>query len=1055
MWSRSGLWQAGDHPTNLREVHVMKKSFLVLLFAGIFTCTAGRADWPMVRGNAARGGYAAEGPAKDLSLRWLRKAGGVPQPAWPRSGRLRDDRAYHVVAAGGRVFFGSSADCHVYALDAATGREVWSFATGAPVRFAPAMWKGPAGWRLFAASDDGILYCLDAATGKMLWCKRGGPDGRMLLGNGRMISRRPARGGPVVADGVVYFGAGIWPSEGVWIYALNAADGEVIWCNSQAGGLTMPQPHGGAVAKSGITAQGYLVAAGEQLFVPTGRAVPAALDRKTGKLRYFHLQRYGQLGGSAMATMGAYMLNGRTAFNARTGAAAFSSVSAAAMAHTPSGTVVYALGAVGALDAAKPTKTIQVARRGRKVNTRVPNVTWSVKTDVGGSTLIVAGGTIVSGGAGKVAAIDAATRQVTWSADVDGEALGLAVADGQLYVSTDSGAIYCFGAAKAGPKTVAPRREADPYGENAVAVAAARAILEKTGVREGYCVDLACGDGALAYELARQSKLRVYAVDSDPAAVAAARRKLRAAGLYGLRVTVHLADPARTPYPDYFADLAVSGRSMRKDAAATPSAEMARLLRPGGGVGCVGPAGQMKQTVRPPLAGAGKWTHQYADAANTICGSDRVVRAPLGLLWFDCPDIRLPNRHGRAPAPLSDGSRMFVLGLDALRALDIYNGRVLWEYPLTGPLKPLHQDHLMGTAGTGSNLCLGAGRAYVHNGTDCLVIDTATGKKVAGHAAPKLPNGKPGRWGYIAVLNGKAGPTGGGPTDSGTLLGTLVDESHLVPYRFLRSNMAGMFTESRVLFAMDPATGKVRWRYVADKSIRHNAIAVSGGRVYLIDRTKAAETPGGARLKTPQPPGVLVALDLTTGGVAWKNEKDIYGTMLAAGEDHDVLLMCYQSTRFKLNSEVGGRMTGMRASTGKRLWDIQAKYASRPLIAGRTIYAHVGAWDLVTGKQKMTASDPPAPWTFKRSYGCGIISATTKLLLFRSATLGYRDLVDDRETVDFGGIRPGCWINVIAAGGLVLMPDATTGCKCSYLNSATIALQPIAAKPAAKAGNTP
>ena len=68
------------------------------------------------------------------------------------------------------------------------------------------------------------------------------------------------------------------------------------------------------------------------------------------------------------------------------------------------------------------------------------------------------------------------------------------------------------------------------------------------------------------------------------------------------------------------------------------------------------------------------------------------------------------------------------------------------------------------------------------------------------------------------------------------------------------------------------------------------------------------------------------------------------------------------------------------------------------------------------------------------------------MLLFRSATLGYRDLLSDRPTANFGGIRPGCWINVIPAGGLVLMPDATTGCKCSYLNSATIALQPAKKK---------
>jgi len=1019
----------------------MKKLLAVFIFTSTLLCPFARADWPMVRGNAARGGYTPEPLSDKLSLRWVYKPIHGPRPAWPISERLHDDRAPRVVAAEGKVFFGSSADCHLYALDAATGREAWSFATDAPVRFAPALWKGPGPGRrrLFAVSDDGVLYCLDAATGKLIRRRRGGPDRRMLLGNGRMISRWPARGGPVVVDNTVYFGAGIWPSEGVRIYAIAANDGKTIWCNDRSGGIEMPQPHGGAVAKSGIAAQGYLVAAENLLFVPTGRAVPAALDRKSGQLKYFHLQRYGKWGGSATAVVGKYLLNRDQVFDRRTGSALFGGMPAWAMANTPEGIVYYADGdrKICMHDRDKPMVIREVIIRGKKRHLRIPSAKWSVETDVGGGSLIVAGGRIISGGKGKVAVINIATRQVVWSADVAGQALSLAAADGQLYISTDSGAIYCFSRSQAKPTTVAPARQARPYGDNSALAAAAKAILDKTGIREGYCVDLGCGDGALAYELARQSKLTVYAVDSDAALVAAARKKLRSAGLYGVRVTVHRADPSSTPYPDYFADLAVSSASLRRGVDAAPSSEVHRLLRPGGGTACLGRVDAMKLTVRKRLSGAGTWTHQYADPANTTCGDDRLVRAPLGLLWFDGPKIRLPNRHGRGPSPLSDGSRLFVLGRDALGALDIYNGRMLWKYPLPGVLKPFHQEHLMGTAGTGSNICLGPGKVFVHTGDRCLVLDAATGKKLTAHAAPKLPDGKPGRWGYIAFADGM-------------LLGTLVDERHLVPYRFLESDMSGMFSESRVLFALDPATGKERWRYVAKASIRHNAIATGllparSGRkrcVFLIDRPKAAEALRGRR-QTTQPTGALIALDADTGKVVWQNDRDIYGTMLAVGETHDVLLMCYQSTRFRLNSEVGGRMTAMRASTGKRIWDIKAGYASRPLISERTIYAQPGAWDLLTSKRRMSATDPAQPWTFQRSYGCGIISGAANLLLFRSATLGYRDLLADSPTANFGGIRPGCWINTIPAGGLVLMSDARAWCGCSYLNSATIALRPM------------
>ena len=61
-------------------------------------------------------------------------------------------------------------------------------------------------------------------------------------------------------------------------------------------------------------------------------------------------------------------------------------------------------------------------------------------------------------------------------------------------------------------------------------------------------------------------------------------------------------------------------------------------------------------------------------------------------------------------------------------------------------------------------------------------------------------------------------------------------------------------------------------------------------------------------------------------------------------------------------------------------------------------------------------------------------------MLFRSATLGYHDFTRNAGTENFGGIRPGCWINAFPAGGMVLVPEATAGCRCSYLNRAWIAL---------------
>ena len=244
------------------------------------------------------------------------------------------------------------------------------------------------------------------------------------------------------------------------------------------------------------------------------------------------------------------------------------------------------------------------------------------------------------------------------------------------------------------------------------------------------------------------------------------------------------------------------------------------------------------------------------------------------------------------------------------------------------------------------------------------------------------------------------------------------------------------FTESVAFFAMDAKTGKVQWTYHAKHSIRHNAIAIGSGKVYLIDRRLAANDllAGGDKEKA-HPPGELVCLDAASGKELWRSKEKVFGTTLALSTANDTLVMSYQPTRFKLPSEIGGRVAAYKASSGEPRWDVEAKYTTRLLINGKTIYAEGGALDLLTGASK--------PFPLKRSYGCGQLAGSTNMMVFRSATLGYYDLLSPKGVTDYGGLRPGCWINAIPAGGIVMVPDATAGCHCSYLNQAWIALHPL------------
>jgi outer membrane protein assembly factor BamB len=233
---------------------------------------------------------------------------------------------------------------------------------------------------------------------------------------------------------------------------------------------------------------------------------------------------------------------------------------------------------------------------------------------------------------------------------------------------------------------------------------------------------------------------------------------------------------------------------------------------------------------------------------------------------------------------------------------------------------------------------------------------------------------------------------------------------------------------------LDAETGRTLWHYPAQHSIRHNAIAIAEEKVFLIDRPLALFDREKRPAAKEQPTGRLLALSAKTGEILWQDDDEIFGTMLAVSRQHGVLLMSYQPTRFRLDSEVGGRMAAFRISDGKKLWDVQARYESRPLINDDTIYAQDGAWNLLTGQ--------PQPFPFQRSYGCGILAASKNLLVFRSATFGYCNFEKPDVTHNYGGIRPGCWVNAVPAGGLILVPDATSGCRCSYLNKAWIALEP-------------
>jgi len=1105
--------------------HLMITSVVLLaLTATTYSVSAFAAEgtWPGSRYDNARSGFTPEPLTAPLELQWQYAAAHAPRPAWPEPGRelhrMPFDYAYHVCVADGLVFFGSSADHKVYALDLATGRQVWTFFTEGPVRFAPAV----AGEKLYVAADDGMLYCLEASTGRLVWEFRGGPRDERLIGNGQMISRWPARTGVAIEAGVAYFTAGMWARDGVYVYALDAGDGSIIWKNDTSGYHYIPIPHHEGM--SGVAPQGQLLVLGRSLIVPTGRAAPAIFDCRTGKLLFYRTDwSKTHHPGSSWAIAGKGLVlferrvraldyhvrlgeadpepgEGLLAIDARTGEGRF----ALTDKHRAviSGDNMYLTGG-GSLVAVDLSEILKVAPD--YINTgkvdpvlrelqekaedpeiariRQENVRLSASTANPGHTsrvglmatkqfekwnspvgrtysLIQAGDKLVAGGREKVTVFDVATGRALWHSEVKGNAYDLAAAAGKLLVSTSAGSIYCFGAeAPAQAQLVVPRHR-KPVTSQASRTKAKK-ILDESGITEGYCLMLGIGDGELAAELAMQSDLIIYCMEPDEEKAAEARSMLDLAGLYGVRVTVHHGPLSKLPYADYFANLVVLDDASKDPFRACSSDEMYRVLRPYGGVagimasrtsaadiaewlragnvpaGEINTADDLVHVVRGALPGAGEWTHEYADAGRSAASRDALVKLPLEMLWFGGPGPdRMVTRHWRGPVPLFTNGRMFIPGENCVIAIDAYNGRELWsrELPGVGRYRIFR----------GGNIVADDEHVYALQGLECLQLDAETGRTARVFRAP-FENGD------VRKMHEELTPENAATTRFGGANtiepSPIVWEYLAVTDRFVVGAIGapnvtnGWWPEAhpelKYLFVFDKSTGRLQWEYEAEEALAPYAIAVSEGRVHLIDRTSSSALIRRKRRGAAQNTvSVLKALDLETGDLVWqKRDMNTDWSMLA-------------SSRGVLVANGGGVWQGaprgmgaFSAADGSPLWTVEALVGPVfPVIVGDTLFAAAPyrgalAYDLQTG-ERVNSVNPltgvEEPYDFKALMSCGIYSGSENLLLFRSGSSALYDLKGGSGVQWFPNTRPSCWINMIPAGGMVLQPEGSSGCSCPY-----------------------
>ncbi|MHC4172218.1 MAG: outer membrane protein assembly factor BamB family protein [Planctomycetota bacterium] len=219
------------------------------------------ADWPTFRANNQRTTTSQAVVADTNSLLWRTKPSA-----------LAGVRLTAPVAVGGLVLLAGS-DGVVRALDADTGRQQWKAYTGGEIRIPPTIWKG----RALVGSGDGWVYAFEAATGRLLWRFRAAPAERNIPVYGKLLSTWPAASGVLVEDGTAYVAAGLVNYDGTYVYALDAATGNVQWCNDTSGHLD-PE------ANTGVSVQGHLLLYEDKLYLAGGNAVsPAIYDIRNGR----------------------------------------------------------------------------------------------------------------------------------------------------------------------------------------------------------------------------------------------------------------------------------------------------------------------------------------------------------------------------------------------------------------------------------------------------------------------------------------------------------------------------------------------------------------------------------------------------------------------------------------------------------------------------------------------------------------------------------------------------------------------------------------------------
>ena len=540
---------------------------------------------------------------------------------------------------------------------------------------------------------------------------------------------------------------------------------------------------------------------------------------------------------------------------------------------------------------------------------------------------------------------------------------------------------------------------------DALVPAAARQVLEATGVRGGLVVHVGCGDGRLTAALCAGDAYLVHGLDADAANVAKARDAIAAKGLYG-KVSVDAFDGVHLPYVDNLVNLVVA-----EDLGSVPMAEVRRVLAPEG-VAYIRSGGAWQKTIKPRPADIDDWTHFLHGPDNNPVAKDTVVGPPRRLQWWAGPRwCRSHEFISSFAAMVTGGGRIFYVfdeGLTGvtdprlperwtLIARDAFNGVLLWKRPLpewrAGEWKSTALRNQ--PPSVARRLVTDGDRLYVTFGHEAglSVLDPATGRtlrEVEGTEAAQ----------EMVLLDG-------------TLVVVLAGSGE-------RDKASG------AIAAVDVAGGAIRWKAPAP-AFEGQSLAADAGRVIY---STGKET---------------VCLGLADGKERWRQANtDAKGRRAGA-------------KTFVLNGDVvveadAAGVFARSAETGEVLWTApgggRSMRGDEVFVAGGCVWRAAGddivGYDLATGKPKRTV-DPTSVQTPGHHLRCYRGKATERYIITQWRGIEFISLTGAPHAEN-DWVRGPCGYGILPANGLLYAPPDPCFCFPGVKVPGFNALAPAAAE---------